>query len=182
MAARANRTEYAILGLLAGGPATGYDLRKLVQERLSHFWNESLGHLYPILKRLNAKRWVTKRIRRATRHPARHEYELTAEGRAALHAWFWEPAQPVPPRNELLLKIFLGRMAPPGALVNHIAAYRAQRDQDVRMLEGISKLLAAEASESPDYPFWSMTLRAGIVAARAAVTWCDETLPRVPNT
>lgn len=177
--ARSTQTEFAILGLLAQGPATGYDLRKLVQERLSHFWHESLGHLYPTLARLAKKGWIRKRVRPGKRRLDRHEYELTPAGLTALQAWFWEPTQPAPPRNDLLLKVFLGRLAPPGALAEHVAAYRAQRNEDLRTLTHISKLLGAEASEHPDFPNWEMTLRAGILAARAALTWCDETLPKL---
>jgi DNA-binding PadR family transcriptional regulator len=176
---RTNQTEYALLGLLADAPATGYDLRKLVDQRLSHFWHESLGHIYPILARLAGKGWVRRRVKPGKRRLARHEYEITADGLAALEAWFWEPAEPVPPRNDLLLKVFLGRRAPPGALAEHVAAYRAQRAQDLAMLMEISRLLAKEAADSPDYPHWDMTLRAGIHAAKAALSWCDETLSRL---
>lgn len=158
---------------------TGYDLKKLVEQRLSHFWSESFGHLYPILKRLHEKGWVKKRIRAAKGRPSRNEYALTEAGRSALRQWFLEPMLPLPPRNELLLRIFLGHSAPPGALAQHVAAYRAQRAEDLRTLERIAKQLAAEARDQPDYPQWDMTLRAGIIAARAAVAWCDETLPRL---
>lgn len=180
-APRPNRTEYAILGLLAQGPTTGYDLKKLVEERLSHFWNESFGHLYPILARLHRRGWVRKRTRTAKGRPSRNEYSLTEAGRTALREWFWEPLLPLPPRNELLLRIFLGRSAPSGALAQSVAAYRAQRTEDLRTLEYIAKQLATDAADSPDYPQWEMTLRAGILAARAALAWCDETLPKLSN-
>lgn len=177
--ARPNRTEYAVLGLLARGPTSGYALKKRVEEQLSHFWHESFGHLYPILARLHRRGWVRKKTRTAKGRPSRNEYSLTEAGRTALQQWFWEPLQPLPPRNELLLRIFLGRSAPPGALAQHVAAYRAQRADDLRTLEYIAKQLAAEAAGDPEYPQWEMTLRAGILASRAALTWCDETLPKL---
>jgi hypothetical protein len=31
----------------------GYDIKKEVEERLSHFWSESYGHIYPMLRRLH---------------------------------------------------------------------------------------------------------------------------------
>jgi PadR family transcriptional regulator AphA len=57
----ANKTEFAILGLLASGPRSGYDIRKEVQDTLSHFWNESIGHIYPMLRRLHGKGLVSRK-------------------------------------------------------------------------------------------------------------------------
>lgn len=170
-----NRTEFAILGLLAQGPKSGYDIKKLVEERLSHFWNESVGHLYPILKRLRERGWVERTVEATEGRPPRHEYQLTERGWVELEGWFHEPIEPIPPRNELLLKLFLGASAPEGALREQVRAYRNKRAGDLELLESIASRLV-DAGSAPERPWWAMTVSAGIHAAGAAVAWCDEVL------
>ena len=52
MARKAGTTEYAVLGMLALGPGSGYDLKKRVEGSIAHFWSESYGQIYPILAHL----------------------------------------------------------------------------------------------------------------------------------
>lgn len=172
-----NRTEFAILGLLGQGPKSGYDIKRLVEERLSHFWNESVGHIYPILRRLHERGWVEKRVTPSESRPPRHEYALTVAGRRELERWFTEPVAPVPPRNELLLRVFLGAMAPAGAVAAQVAAYRERRLSEMKRLESVAAELERAARADPEFVWWRMTLSAGIHAARSAVAWCDEVLP-----
>lgn len=47
-----NQSFYSILGFLHIRPLTGYEIRKLVEESVQHFWHESEGHLYPSLKKM----------------------------------------------------------------------------------------------------------------------------------
>jgi len=171
-----NRTEYAILGLLAQGPKSGYDINQVVEERLAHFWHESLGHIYPILKRLRERGWVERRVEEGRAGPPRHEHSLTPEGREALEGWFREPLEPTPPRNELLLRVFLGHLADPADLIRTVSEYRDERARSLERFRGIATMLEAEASGDPELPFWMLTLRAGIRSAEAAVAWCDEAL------
>jgi DNA-binding PadR family transcriptional regulator len=42
---RRGRTRNAVLGVLACGSSTGYDIRKLPSETTSHFWKESYGQI-----------------------------------------------------------------------------------------------------------------------------------------
>lgn len=174
-----NRTELAILGLLAYGPKSGYDIRQVVEQRLGHFWHESLGHIYPILKRLHRKGWVHRRTEPGRAGPQRHVYSLTSDGRAALEGWFREPIEPSPPRNELLLRIFLGRLAEPEDLVRSVSEYRDRRREHLERFRDIARTLEAEAAEDPDLTFWLLTLDAGVRAAEAAVAWADDALERL---
>ena len=52
-------TDFALLGLLSIEPMSGYDIRQNFQESLNFFWNESYGQIYPALKRLLARGFIT---------------------------------------------------------------------------------------------------------------------------
>lgn len=170
-----NRTEYAVLGLLAMGARTGYDIKKMVEETIGHFWNESFGHIYPVLKRLHERGWVSKTTE-VVQGRNRNVYALTAEGEAALQAWFKEPVAPTPLRNELLLKLFFGRFAQPEDLIAQIQAHRQRQQAGWVQLQQILDQLPAEAELSPHLLYWRLTLRMGVHVTQALMQWGDEAL------
>ena len=48
------KASYVVLGMLRGGPKTGYDIKSLVDRSTRFFWAISYGQVYPELKRLEA--------------------------------------------------------------------------------------------------------------------------------
>lgn len=54
-----NRSRYAILGALTIRPMSGYDIRQFFAKSVSHFWDESYGQIYPILKGLHSEGLVS---------------------------------------------------------------------------------------------------------------------------
>ena len=109
MARKTGTTEYAVLGMLARGPGSGYDLKKRIEGSVAHFWSESYGQIYPILARLASRQLVERRLERQKGKPDRYVYSITAEGRESLGAWLGEPVREQGFRSELLLKLFFGR-------------------------------------------------------------------------
>jgi DNA-binding PadR family transcriptional regulator len=173
--AASSRTQYAILGLLASGARSGYDLKREVAERIAHFWNESIGHLYPVLHSLLEQGLVTRSSETAGARPTRHVYAITDRGRKELETWLREPVVPTPPRLEILLKLYFGAHTEPEVLAAHVAAYRGERAHQLATLESVHAELAGK-SEPPDVRYLGMTVRAGVHAAHAAIAWCDEVL------
>jgi PadR family transcriptional regulator AphA len=169
----ANKTEFAILGLLAGGSRSGYDIRKEVQDTLSHFWNESIGHIYPMLRRLHGKGLVSRKTESTPGKPDRHVYAVTEDGLAELRQWLVEPIEPSPPRLEILLKLYFGAHTAPSVLIEHLVKYKRARQQALGALEGAAASLPADDA---DNGYLRLTLSAGLHSARAAVAWSDEAL------
>ncbi len=91
MRGRSDVLEPAILGLLAGSPMHGYELRKRLNLVLGSFRALSYGSLYPCLKSLAERGWIigeestTAVTERAlASHRARIVYQLTADGKEHL--------------------------------------------------------------------------------------------------
>jgi DNA-binding PadR family transcriptional regulator len=59
---RENKTKFAVLGLLAYAPLSGYDIRRIYAQSLGNFWSESYGAIYPILKRLEEEGLATREV------------------------------------------------------------------------------------------------------------------------
>ncbi|QGN58660.1 PadR family transcriptional regulator [Nostocoides sp. HKS02] len=88
MSRRSELLEFAVLGLLHESPMHGYELRKRLNAALGVFRALSYGTLYPCLRGLLDRGWITEATGpRATAAAtagskrARIVYELTAEGK-----------------------------------------------------------------------------------------------------
>jgi DNA-binding PadR family transcriptional regulator len=169
-----NPTEFAILGLLAERPRSGYDIKKEVEERLGHFWSESYGHIYPMLRRLHRRDLVLRRVERQEGRPDRNVYSLTDDGRRALEDWFAEPPAPARPRNELLLRLFLGRHAPTEHLLRDLRAYSENVRENLARLQAVEARVEEDDDAGPDRVYWRLVLSFGIRAFEALAGWSDE--------
>jgi DNA-binding PadR family transcriptional regulator len=83
---RSGVLELAVLGLLHESPLHGYELRKRLNAVLGSFRAFSYGSLYPCLKDLLARGWITEDTGVEPGAPARGRrsrivYQLTAEGK-----------------------------------------------------------------------------------------------------
>jgi DNA-binding PadR family transcriptional regulator len=176
MATKTGTTEYAILGMLALGPGSGYDLKKRIEGSIAHFWNESYGQIYPILRHLAGRGLVARRVERQKGKPDRQVYSITAEGQERLGAWLTEPARPESFRSELLLKLFFGRRRPVEDSIRHLERFRERQQALKRDYADVERTLRRERRAHPDLPYWLMTLRFGQYRAGALLRWSEETL------
>ncbi len=71
------------LGLLCGGDASGYDLKKQFESTFKHFYPAGFGSIYPSLADLADKKFVTCREMPQKKKPDRKVYTITEEGREA---------------------------------------------------------------------------------------------------
>jgi PadR family transcriptional regulator, regulatory protein AphA len=177
--ARPNPTEFAILGLLAEEPRSGYDIKKEVEERLSHFWSESYGHVYPMLHRLHERELVVKEVEKQEGKPDRNVYHITEEGRKALEAWFAEPPPPIRPRNEFLLRLFFGRHSRPEYLLRDIRRHGDGVKGALARLRAVKARIESEAGGHPDRVYWELVLENGLKALGALAEWSDEAEARL---
>lgn len=95
--------RHALLGLLAEGPASGYDLMRTFDTSLANVWPATQSQVYTELNRLTEGKY----LRVGSEGPrGRKEYSITEAGRAELRHWLadTEPRHTV--RSETLLRVF----------------------------------------------------------------------------
>lgn len=178
--AAANRTTYAILGLLAQGPKSGYAIKRAVEQTINHFWKESFGHIYPTLSRLAAEGLVEREERAGASARESQPYRITAAGSAALRAWLEAPVEPEGVRNELALKLYFGEQAPLAVSRGHLEAHRAQHQARLAQLAAERPgLEAAAAAGEPEASFALITLELGLHISAARVAWCEAAIVRL---
>jgi PadR family transcriptional regulator AphA len=172
--ARVQRTPFVILGLLGMSgrePRSGYELKKVIDNVISHFWSESNGQIYPVLKRLAAQGLIREQAKK-TKGRKTISYAITPKGQASLRAWLARPPEPDKPRDELTLKLFFGGQTEIPILIGHLQRHR----------EATKALLAQclnwqqEGKKHPakENVFPLLTLRAGIALTETSLRWADE--------
>jgi len=194
-----NKTWFAILGLLAWKPMSGYDIKKLIEVGLSYFWHESYGSLYPTLDRLVVAGLASRKEQRRHGRRTRHVYCITAKGRREMQAWLREPTDLPRTRNELQLKFFLCSRQPPVESIRLLEEYREQQREvqelyadserilrravrDRALPDELEEVLPTEAPKRSDTErrnealIFLLTLRHGVLKVGARLAWCDEAL------
>lgn len=172
-----SRTRYAVLGALSQHPMSGYDVKRALETIVGHFWHESFGQIYPILRQLVAEGLATVDTERTSRRPERHVYTVTAQGTAELHRWLAEPVDHHQrPRHELLLKLFFGANLPHAVTLGLVDRHRKEVESLLGTYGEIeTELRHAAVEDDAARPFWLATLRYGQLTAQATLRWCDET-------
>jgi len=173
---RASTSRYAILGALSLCPLSGYDLKKLIERSIAHFWNESYGQIYPVLNRLAAEGMAERRREIQRGKPDRHVYSLTANGREELARWLAAPARQEPFRSELLLKLFLGGAGRVADSIAQLEHYQTRQRELLETYDAIERQLRKEMAGHSQLPFSLVTLHYGQRRCRAMLEWCAESV------
>jgi DNA-binding PadR family transcriptional regulator len=116
-------TGKVILGMLAGRPRSGYEIKQLVDSSARFFWAASYGQIYPELKKLEKAGLISgDDSSRGARQ--RTTYRLTRTGKRAASEWMAQPPEVLETRDEGLLKLFFAGSIEP-ARAAEIARERA---------------------------------------------------------
>ena len=89
-------TPYVLLGLLAGGPRHGYDLKRAHDDRMPRAKPLAFGQVYATLGRLERDGLVEESGQDRDGGPDRTSYVLTDAGRAKLDEWLAAIEPPAP--------------------------------------------------------------------------------------
>ena len=162
-----------MLGLLSFRERSGYDLKQTAEAGIGYVWRAAKTQVYAVLPRLVAGGYATSRKVVQERLPDKSVYEITDRGLEVLREWLEEPVDdPDPTRSAFLLKVFLGRLMSPDALIAHVQQRRDESEEAVRTYLEIEE----EIRDSPINRYGYVTLRWGMRHQQAWIEWCDEIL------
>lgn len=170
---------YALLGLLARAPASGYDLIREMEEPIGFFWHARRSQIYPELARLERDGLVAHTVVEQQERPDKKVYDITESGRAALAAWAAEPMRIPPERDEFMLKVFSLWLADAPSALSLIRAYASQHAEQLARYEAIRATMERNAAagelrqaHSPRFASYATLLR-GIEYERGYLAWCQ---------
>ena len=183
-ARRTELLEFAVLGLLHEAPQHGYELRKRLNAALGPFRALSYGTLYPCLRSLLDKGWITEatvgpsRIAGTTGSKrARIVYELTADGKERFQDLLRE-AGPTSWEDDTF-DVHFAFFARPEAGVR----LRILEGRRSRLDERLENIRSASAKNRERFDSYTAELeRHGLDSAEREVRWLNELITAERNT
>lgn len=164
-------TTFAVLGQVAAGPSSGYEVKARLEASAAHFWHASYSQVYAELRRLQELGYLDERPVVQEGRPNKRVYTITPAGREALREWLVEPWGLAHLRDESLVKLTLADPLPTGEVVAELRRLRAAHERRRAEFEGQIESLPADAS-----PYLRLALRKGVHAQRAFARWCQEAI------
>lgn len=178
--AKANKSKYALLGVLSHKSGSGYDIKKFCDESIGYFWNENFGHIYPVLKKLEEENLITKTTEENEGHPQKNIYSITQKGKDELNQWLKLPIDKAPRRSEMLLKIFFSTHIPAKDIIKRLEEVKNDCTNNLIALRNVEMLLKTDAytknNSKKDLALWTITVKCGIKNIQAEIEWCNESI------
>ncbi|MFM1654601.1 DUF4180 domain-containing protein [Brevibacillus sp. B_LB10_24] len=97
--------QYAILGLLSWRSATGYELKKMIEESSTMYWSGNNNQIYKSLVQLLNEGLVTNEIQHQESSPSKKIYSITDEGLARLKEWVLSEPEVPEFKNTFLIQL-----------------------------------------------------------------------------
>jgi DNA-binding PadR family transcriptional regulator len=174
--------DYAILGFLNYHPYSGYDLKKVLDISVRHFWSADQSQIYRTLARLTEQGYVSMEKVEQSDRPDRKVYTITSNGKAALIAWLAGPPPLTGMHSGPMIQVFfMGKLS----------------DEEVlRQFEGYAQIMRMVLSQYDQVPaqvqtvfsdvqserdrfFWLLTLDNGIRNIRANLEWAETAIKQI---
>ena len=172
--------HHAVLALLAGKPAHGYELKGSFEQAVGEQWGGlNIGHVYQILDRLARDGLIESEHQPQTIKPDRVVHRITPAGREELDRWLNSPSQRTRGyRDDFFLKVMAAARAGDAQTLARVIS-----QQRTYLLRELHSLADAQALSSPS-PVVRLLLTAAELHARAdlgVVDAAEQNLgPEVP--
>jgi len=167
--------SYLVLGWIAHGPATPYDLKRMSAQSVGYFWEFPHSQLYAEPARLTELGLLEEEQELTGRR--RRVYSITEEGRRALKDWLCEPTSEAPQIRDIgLLKLFFHDAL--GGEDDIVALARAQEQSHRDKLSTYEEL---ERTVPEEAVFGRATLQAGLAFERSFIEFWSEIATHPPT-
>ncbi|MGA2392719.1 MAG: PadR family transcriptional regulator [Candidatus Lustribacter sp.] len=154
-----------MLGLLAQGERTGYELTRDFDVSLANVWGASHSQIYPELAKLEAGGLVRK-TEAGPRGSQR--YAITPAGEATIRTWLSETRPAVNARAEWMVRVFFLGLLPPDQATAYFAD---QQRQHAEKLERYRAYAENCALDDPATRWSRVALEAGMRFESAMADW-----------
>ncbi len=174
--------DFAILGFLNYHPYTGYDLKKIFDHSVRHFWPADQSQIYRTLSRLSEQGMVEMEKQPQEDRPDRKVYHITDLGRIELLKWLSGPPAIEEARSGALIQVFFAGQLTDAEILEKFEGYAAVMHAILDRYSQVPEQIAPYQKEidSPrEHFFWMLTLENGIRTMRANLEWVESVIERI---
>jgi len=176
--------DFAILGFLNYHPYSGYDLKKIFDTSVQHFWPADQSQIYRTLNRLTKQSFASMEKVTQEDRPDRKVYHISETGRAELLKWLAGPPPLDEPRSAPLIQVFFSGQLPDEEILAKFEGYAAIMRAMLAQYEQVPAQIGPYQKEitSPrEHFFWLLTLDNGIRMMRANLEWVENIITQIKN-
>ncbi|MGB6748057.1 MAG: PadR family transcriptional regulator [Xanthobacteraceae bacterium] len=160
--------RFALLGLLAVEPASGYDLKRAINRSTYFIWNATGPQIYNTLHKLREEECITSRSLAQDGKPDKKIHTITSRGRTRLEEFMSEPIHASVTRDEVLLRIFFGNFAGKRAIRRELGSYLQRIRHECAYLEATEARINAHPGRKHEARrFQLLSLRIKVAQYRA---------------
>lgn len=176
--------RYALLGVLARSPRTGYELSKVMARPVAYFWSANHSQIYPELRRMESAGLIEAETVPGPGPRDTRRLSITAGGASALRAWLRQPSPVSADRDEFVVRVHSLWLLDPQEAGRLVEDHRQLHADRLAVYEAVAQEFADPPEPlTPDFASYA-TLQAGLSYQRHRIAWCDwllEQLARVPS-
>ena len=174
--------EYAILGFLNYLPLSGYDLKKIFDTSVQHFWPADQSQIYRTLARLTEQGFIEMEVIHQEEHPDRKVYHITPPGREQLQGWLKATPPAEPNRSAALIQVFFcGQLSDEEILAKFevvASMMRVVLDRYNHIPAQLEEYTHMVNSPREIY-FWLLTLDLGLRTMHANLEWAENVIKQL---
>lgn len=174
--------EHALLGFLAYHPYTGYDLKKIFDISIHHFWPADQSQIYRTLARLTEQGFIEMEKVPQENRPDRKVYHITDAGRTELMQFLSGPPLLDEPRSAPLIQVFFAGQLTDDQILAKFEGYAVIMRTILNQYDQIPAMIEPFQEEIPsrrEHFFWLLTLESGIGSMRANLEWAESVIERI---
>ena len=176
--------DYAILGFLSYQPFSGYDLKKMFDTSVQHFWAADQSQIYRTLNRLTEQGLAEMEKEVQEDRPDRKVYSITEAGRAALKEWLGAPPPMGAPHSAPLVQVFFAAQLSDEELLAKFEGFAAMMRATLQRYQQVPEQIELYQRQIPserEHYFWMLTLDNGMRSMRANLEWAEAIIQQLRN-
>jgi DNA-binding PadR family transcriptional regulator len=176
--------KHAILGFLNYMPFSGYDLKKVFDTSVQHFWPADQSQIYRTLSRLSDAGLVEVQIVEQEDRPDRKVYSITDEGRTELRDWLAKPLPLEKARHATLIQVFFAGQLDDQAILSILEREASTTRELIARYDQVpaaSVPYVDMVGSAREAFFWMLTLDFGVHMAQAQLAWLEGVIQRIKN-
>ncbi|AQR94271.1 PadR family transcriptional regulator [Clostridium saccharoperbutylacetonicum] len=172
------KTRYVLLGLLQEEELSGYEMKKIINMRMSFFWQESFGQIYPELSKMMkeglidfSKQEPSDKIKRE-----KIRYTITSKGQKELKQWMEAENEKDTARSELLLKMYLSTDKNSEEMRKHIIKFKEEAEGKLELFKLFDADLNQNIEMHNNHRNILCVLNLGMRQTKLYIDWSNEML------
>ncbi|WP_051217437.1 PadR family transcriptional regulator [Paenibacillus assamensis] len=170
--------KHGILGLLAKGSMTGYEINSDFNTSLNFMWNAQQSQVYRELNALEEKGLITSTTIQQEGRPNKKIYSILNSGLQELIEWInqYEFEESLKIRDAFVMRIFFSEHSDGSNLPFALHAYIEHHEALLNKLIDIEAKYIHQVEQQSDMLYWLISIRKGKFTFQANLNWARETL------